>query len=255
VKHGIQRCLTLSLIAAGSLVACDRSPTTPAAAGTHLFASQVAPGSAPTLKWSPTTSTSPDTWDFGTLGAGATSSRTFTLNNSGGRSAGTVGISLTGSSAFTITVDGCSGQAVNKKQDCTVTVQYAPTALGQSDQATLTATGEHTSADLALTGVVSSIDPASFSGTMDVGESVTIHKTIRTALPLDLVFGTDFFDNHAGGLSFSFTCTDAMGCNGVGAGEARTFDVTFTALAAGTYHFTVGADGVGARETDQIVVK
>jgi hypothetical protein len=71
---------------------------------------------------------------------------------------------------------------------------------------------------------------------------------------LDLVFGTDFFSMYAGGLSFAFTCTDALGCKDVGGGESRTFDVTITALAEGTYDFTIGADGVAARERDHIVV-
>jgi len=71
---------------------------------------------------------------------------------------------------------------------------------------------------------------------------------------LDLVFGTDFFSLYSGGLAFSFTCTDALGCTDVGGGESRTFDVTITALAAGTYDFTIGADGVAAREADHIVV-
>ena len=75
-----------------------------------------------------------------------------------------------------------------------------------------------------------------------------------TTSTLDLVFGTDFFDIYAGGLSFSFACTDAAGCTGVGGGESRTFDVTITALAEGTYDFTIGADGVAAREMDHIVV-
>jgi hypothetical protein len=71
---------------------------------------------------------------------------------------------------------------------------------------------------------------------------------------LDLVFGTDFFSLYAGGLSFAFTCTDAAGCMDVAGGESRTFDVTITALAEGTYDFTIGADGVAAREMDHIVV-
>ncbi len=71
---------------------------------------------------------------------------------------------------------------------------------------------------------------------------------------LDLVFGTDFFSIYAGGLSFAFTCTDALGCTNVGGGESRSFDVTITALAEGTYDFTIGADGVAARESDRIIV-
>ncbi len=39
----------------------------------------------------------------------------------------------------------------------------------------------------------------------------------------------------------------------MGGGESRTFDVTITALAEGTYDFTIGADGVAARWTDIVV--
>jgi len=82
-----------------------------------------------------------------------------------------------------------------------------------------------------------------------------VNDAIGTATSsIDLVFGTDFFSLYAGGLAFSFTCTDVLGCTGVGGGESRTFDVTITALAEGTYDFTIGADGVGTREVDHIVV-
>ena len=67
---------------------------------------------------------------------------------------------------------------------------------------------------------------------------------------LDLVFG----HTAGSGLSISFTCTDTQGCDDVGAGESRTFDVHITADAVGTYDFTVFADGVSAVETDRIVV-
>ena len=72
---------------------------------------------------------------------------------------------------------------------------------------------------------------------------------------LDLVFGTDFFTIYpGGGLSFAFTCTDALGCTDVPGGESRAFDATITGLTPGTYDFTIGADGVAARESDHIVV-
>lgn len=145
------RRLTLSLLAAVFLVACNRTPTAPT--GIPLSASRSDHGSAPSLSWSPVTSTTgPDTYDYGTIDAGQDSTVSFTLTDDGGRSAGTVEISLTGSSAFAITVDNCSGNGVNAEHGCTVTVQYAPTTSGQDDAATLTATGEHASASLALTG-------------------------------------------------------------------------------------------------------
>jgi len=92
----------------------------------------------------------------------------------------------------------------------------------------------------------------SFTGTDFVN---AVNGAISSATTsLDLVFGTDFFSIYAGGLSFAFTCTDALGCMDVAGGESRTFDVTITALAEGTYDFTIGADGVAARELDHIVV-
>jgi hypothetical protein len=92
----------------------------------------------------------------------------------------------------------------------------------------------------------------SFTGTDFVN---AVNGAIGSATSnLDLVFGTDFFSLYSGGLAFSFTCTDALGCMDVAGGESRTFDVTITALAAGTYDFTIGADGVAAREMDHIVV-
>ena len=104
----------------------------------------------------------------------------------------------------------------------------------------------------AATGGAMYTNFTALSGT-DFSDAVTSAISTATST-LDLVFGTDFFSIYAGGLSFSFTCTDALGCMDVGGGESRTFDVTITALAAGTYDFTVGADGVAAREIDHIVV-
>lgn len=76
----------------------------------------------------------------------------------------------------------------------------------------------------------------------------------------EIVAGTSFIDLAFGatyggpGLSFSFTCTDPLGCKHVGGGESRTFDVTITGLLPGTYDFNVFASGVGPREHDLITV-
>jgi hypothetical protein len=103
------------------------------------------------LTWARTTGT--DVYDFGTITAWETPSQTFTLTDTGRRSSGTLSVELTGSSAFTITADACTGSALGGGQSCDVSVRYAPTTPGQSDEATLTATGEHgVSASLTLTG-------------------------------------------------------------------------------------------------------
>jgi hypothetical protein len=69
---------------------------------------------------------------------------------------------------------------------------------------------------------------------------------------IDLVFGSTYAGT---GLSISFACTDAAGCNDVPEGESRTFDVTITGLEAGTYAFNVFAQGIDAIETDYITVR
>jgi len=56
------------------------------------------------------------------------------------------------------------------------------------------------------------------------------------------------------GLTVTFECTDALGCDDVPGGESRSFRVTFTGLTAGLYEFEIGARGVGATEFDRICV-
>jgi hypothetical protein len=68
---------------------------------------------------------------------------------------------------------------------------------------------------------------------------------------LDLVFSSSLMGS---GLSLAFTCTDALGCDDVAAGATRTFDMTITANAPGTYSFDVFALGVAATEHDVITV-
>jgi hypothetical protein len=68
---------------------------------------------------------------------------------------------------------------------------------------------------------------------------------------IDLIFGSSLLGS---GLDLTFTCTDALGCTHVGGGESRTFDLTITGLVAGTYDFSVFAQGVAANELDHIVV-
>lgn len=68
---------------------------------------------------------------------------------------------------------------------------------------------------------------------------------------LDLAFDTSFTGS---GLDISFTCTDTLGCDDVGAGESRTFRVDITGVAEGTYDFSVFARGVDAVELDSITV-
>jgi Cep192 domain 4 len=100
------------------------------------------------LSWSPTTS--PGTYNFGTLSAGQTVSQAFTLTDSGNGSTSALAVTLTGSLAFTKTKDACTGVKLAPKKSCSVTVQYAPTASGETDSATLTATSSKPAATASL---------------------------------------------------------------------------------------------------------
>jgi centrosomal CEP192-like protein len=106
------------------------------------------------LAWSPTTSSG--SFDYGTLNAGQTQSQQFTLTNTDGKPSGALTASLSGSAAFSITSDGCTGLSLGKGKTCLVTVKYAPTSSGQSDTAILSASNRKTgSASITLTGASS----------------------------------------------------------------------------------------------------
>ncbi len=56
------------------------------------------------------------------------------------------------------------------------------------------------------------------------------------------------------GVNVAWTCTDPAGCNDVPGGATRSFAVSFTGTALGTYAFETGFVGISARETDRITV-
>jgi hypothetical protein len=79
-----------------------------------------------------------------------------------------------------------------------------------------------------------------------------VNSEISTAVSsLNLSFGSDLVGS---GLTLTFTCTDVLGCNNVGGGDTRSFDLTITANTAGVYDFSTFANGVDAKELDHIVV-
>jgi|GEM_PF-6822699 len=95
-------------------------------------------GSAPSLSWSPATGTG--SYAYGTIDTGTNATRTFTLHNSGGSATSALRISLTGSGAFSVVTDTCTGTSLGPRKTCTVTVRFAPTTPGEQVTATLTAT-------------------------------------------------------------------------------------------------------------------
>jgi len=108
-------------------------------------------GGPPSIDFSPSTS---GAFDFGLLGVGHTASQTFTLTNSGGSASAALEVTLTGASAFSITDDGCTGTSLGPRKSCTVTIEYAPTAPGAAETATLVAQGKKAAATarVAITG-------------------------------------------------------------------------------------------------------
>jgi hypothetical protein len=130
-----------SLFSAFVLVAAGLVLLAPAAVGAKT--------SAPSLAWSPTTSAG--TFDYGTVTVGDTPSQAFTLKNSGGVGSSALAVSLTGSSAFTVTANACTAVSLGPKKTCGVTVQYSPSAAGATDTATLTATSKKPAASTSIT--------------------------------------------------------------------------------------------------------
>jgi HYDIN/CFA65/VesB family protein len=198
----------------------------------------------PAIDWSPTTDVG--TYDFGAATPGDTVSRTFTLMNSGGSATAMLTVSLTGSSAFSITSDGCTGTSLGPNKSCTVTIEYAPSTGGEIDSATLEANGKKTvaNADLTLTGSGAStgtpdlsLDPGTFTGSSVSGTKNYSYDFGAVAS------GTQTFTVMNSGTGASDTL-NLVGCCGAGFALSNdscsgsslavsgtcTFDLTFTAL-------------------------
>jgi hypothetical protein len=101
------------------------------------------------VAWSPSGS-----FDYGSLDGALkqSSSHSFTLKNADGKVAGPLAVSVSGASAYTKTLDGCTGKSLKRGQMCSVSIGFAPTTIGTLG-AVLTATGpKGTRATVNLTG-------------------------------------------------------------------------------------------------------
>ena len=76
------------------------------------------------------------TYDYGNIAANTPVSQTFVLTN-GKRATGELTVSLTGSAAFTKTIDGCTGTRLPANKSCSVTVQYTRATMLTFDSAAL----------------------------------------------------------------------------------------------------------------------
>jgi hypothetical protein len=145
---------------------------TAAAMGMLVAGTPAQAANTPVLAWSQggTTITS---YDFGTVDGvgGQTATQTFTLTNSGRSASAALTVTLSGSSAFSTNVDGCTGTSLGPNTSCAVIVTYAPTVSGEIDNATLTAQGKKAAANasITLTGQGGTpyltLSPGTFTGT------------------------------------------------------------------------------------------
>lgn len=139
------------------------------------------------LAWSPQTN---GAFDYGTLHSGASpASQTFTLSNSGSPvKALTVTLTVTAPlpapspPGFAITADNCSGTTLGKNKSCTVTLTYSytNTVAGESDAATLSATGgKGTMASVSLTGTSAAAPGSKTFGYTGGQQTFTVPLGIR----------------------------------------------------------------------------
>lgn len=104
--------------------------------------------------------------NFGTVSIGSPVSKTFTYTNNGDGDATSVRATLTGSN-LTMTANTCGTSStpvtIAKNGTCSITVQYAPTAVGSLSGASLAVSGAHAdaAASLTLTGSAQEAPPAS----------------------------------------------------------------------------------------------
>ena len=152
----------------------------------------------------------PSSHDYGTIDASTTASKTFVLRNSGGKATGALKVTLAPSpSAFSMAADTCTGTSLGPKKSCSVTVQYAPTAAGQTDTATLTASSKKppASASVSLTGksTLPNVDaslafvrPSSQYSEPGASGEITLHNGGAVAETVSVTIGRSVAGSFAG---------------------------------------------------------
>jgi hypothetical protein len=199
-------------------------------------------GGPPSLSWSPSSS---GAFDYGSVVTGQDSSQEFTLTNSGGSASAALVVTLSGGSAFSITEDNCTGTSLGPHKSCTVTVDYAPTAAGQSDPATLTAQGKKDAANASLTltgrGVLrfsANLSPLSENPphpeSSATGTVVVTWDTVTSMMTVDVTFNNLTTPNTAAHIH----CCAAAPANAGVATTVPTFTGFPGGVTAGTYHMT-----------------
>jgi hypothetical protein len=203
-----------------------------AVAAVAVPATAASASQTPATSWSPVTSAG--TYDYGTLTAGNTASKTFTLTNSGSSATSALTITLTGP-AFIKTADSCTGISLGPGTSCTVAVSYAPASASPSDTGTLTATGPKGAATASLTlrgasaNTVTVTGPGNQTGTVGTAVSLQIQASDSASgqaltysaagLPVGLSIGSSTglisgTPTAAGTWNVTVTATDTTGAYG-----------------------------------------
>jgi hypothetical protein len=121
----------------------------------------------------------PSSFNYGQVGTGQPVSQTFTLANTG-QATGTLTDTLTGSAAFTITGDTCTGTSLAAGGTCTVTVQFAPASIATFTAALTSASANPAAtATVALTGT--GAPPRFLYWTNNAGGSISANGTVNRA--------------------------------------------------------------------------
>jgi hypothetical protein len=200
-------------------------------------------GAPPAIDWSPTTDIG--TYDYGAVTPGQTASQTFTLTNSGGSATAMLTVTLSDSAVFSITSDDCTGTSLGPGKSCDVTVQYAPSTAGESDSATLEASGKKVSASASITltgsGAITgapdlTLSPGDFTGTSASGTKNFLYDFGGVVSDTQTFTVTNTGAVASGTLSLVGCCgsgfvlsNDSCDGNALAASGACTFDLAFTA--------------------------
>ncbi len=211
---------------------------------------------------------------FGNVTEGNTSDQTVTVTNSGNADLviGTVASANPIAAPFSITANNCSGQTIAPAGTCTLTVRFAPTAVGAAsdsfdipssdpDTATVTiglsGTGTMPVSDIAVTdGITPDSDLQMAFGDVTEGVSSPAQTiTIANAGTADLVVsGIQLSGTDAGQFSINLN-GGASPCAGatptVAAGGSCTVSVTFSPTSTGAKNATAA---ISSNDPDEATV-
>jgi hypothetical protein len=231
-----------SAVPAGSscTIQVDFAPTAMGPVGGKMQIPDDAPGSPQTVALSGTglqqhATASPTTVAFGAVRLGKSASpQTVTLTNDGNTTIHVTSAALTGSSAFSLAADTCSGATLSLGTACTVQVGFAPAALGALS-GTLTFTDDASSPTQTATLSGSGVQPAVSLSPSSLAFGNQLVGTRSASRPVVVTnSGTDTLNVGAASAGAPFVIV-ADGCSNtaVAARASCTIQVAFAPTATG----------------------